>query len=202
MPCNYLLVDYENVQPRCLAGLDARTWRVIVFVGAKQSKVSFELAAALQALGNAGEYMQITGSGRNALDLHIAFTMGRLLATEPECRFHVLSKDSGFDPLLERICAQGIGAHRYSDLSEVTSLGDETGSESRGGDRISVVLSNLRSRGNARPRKRETLANTIQSLFRKSLSAEEVDALMGTLQQQGHISLSGDAVSYHLPDIR
>lgn len=201
MPRNYLLIDYENVQPRCLAGLDVTSWRVIVFVGAKQSKVSFELAAALQALGNAAEYIQVSGSGRNALDFHIAFTMGRLAATEPECCFHVLSKDSGFDPLLDRIRAEGIGAHRYADLSEIPIQRVETGSESCG-DRVSTIVSNLRSRGNARPRKRETLANTIQSLFRKSLSAEEVDALMGALQREGHISLSGDAVSYHLPETR
>ncbi|MEQ8857907.1 MAG: PIN domain-containing protein [Pseudomonadales bacterium] len=201
MARNYLLVDYENVQPRCLAGLDVETWRVIVFVGAKQSKVSFELAAALQALGNAGEYVQISGSGRNALDFHIAFTMGRLATTEPGCRFHVLSKDSGFDPLLDRISAEGIGAHRYADLSEIPIQRVETSSESCG-DRVSAIVSNLRSRGNARPRKRETLANTIQSLFRKSLSAEEIDALMGALEREGHISLSGDAVKYHLPEMR
>lgn len=34
MRTNYVLIDYENVQPTSLAGLDAEHFRVLVCVGA------------------------------------------------------------------------------------------------------------------------------------------------------------------------
>ncbi len=48
MRTNYVLIDYENVQPDALCILDAEHFKVIVFVGATQTKVTFETAAALQ----------------------------------------------------------------------------------------------------------------------------------------------------------
>ena len=51
MRTNYVLIDFENVQPTSLSGLDAEHFRVLVFVGASQNKLSFETAAALQRLG-------------------------------------------------------------------------------------------------------------------------------------------------------
>lgn len=52
MKKHYVLIDYENVQPEALGILDDEAFHVIVFVGANQSKVSFEVASALQRMGN------------------------------------------------------------------------------------------------------------------------------------------------------
>ncbi|HEX5339549.1 MAG TPA: PIN domain-containing protein, partial [Gammaproteobacteria bacterium] len=61
MRINYVLVDYENVQPEALALLDAEHFKVIVFVGANQTKVTFEAAEALQRMGGKAEYIKISG---------------------------------------------------------------------------------------------------------------------------------------------
>ena len=76
MRTNYVLIDYENVQPTSLAGLDAEHFRVLVFVGASQNKLTFDTAAAVQKLGARAEYIKIAGNGSNALDFHIAFHIG------------------------------------------------------------------------------------------------------------------------------
>jgi hypothetical protein len=76
---NYVLIDYENVQPAALSVLDQEHFRIIVFVGAGQAKIAFEIAAALQQLGPRAEYVKISSSGSNALDFHIA-TLGYLLS--------------------------------------------------------------------------------------------------------------------------
>ena len=83
MRTNYVLIDYENVQPNSLAGLDAEHFRVLVFVGANQNKLTFEIAAAIQKLGPRAEYVRIAGNGANALDFHIAFHIGQLAAQDP-----------------------------------------------------------------------------------------------------------------------
>jgi hypothetical protein len=54
------------------------------FLGATQSKISVELARALQPFGPDVEYIQIDGNGLNALDFHIAYYVGRLAAEYPE----------------------------------------------------------------------------------------------------------------------
>jgi hypothetical protein len=43
-----VLIDYENVQPGDLSGLDAEYFRVLLFVGANQTKLPFEIAATMQ----------------------------------------------------------------------------------------------------------------------------------------------------------
>lgn len=77
MKTNYVLIDYENVQPEAMAVLGQEHFKVIVFVGANQTKVTFEVASALQKFGDRAEYIKITGNGSNALDFHIAYYIGR-----------------------------------------------------------------------------------------------------------------------------
>ena len=51
MRTNYVLIDYENVQPSALSVLEKEHFKVVVFVGANQAKVAFDVAAQLQRLG-------------------------------------------------------------------------------------------------------------------------------------------------------
>ena len=48
---NYILIDFENVQPTDLALLRNAPVKVKVFLGANQAKIPVALAAALQELG-------------------------------------------------------------------------------------------------------------------------------------------------------
>lgn len=68
-----MLIDFESVQPDTLAPLIKGHFQVLLFVGANQSKVSFEIAAAMQKLGSRGEYVKMSGNGPNALNFHIAY---------------------------------------------------------------------------------------------------------------------------------
>ena len=48
--------------------------------------------------GENGQYVKISGNGKNALDFHLAYYVGELATNDPEVYFHVISKDTGFDP--------------------------------------------------------------------------------------------------------
>jgi len=98
MRTNYVLIDFENVQPSSLSALQQECFKVYVFVGASQQKVAFELAAALQPFGTRAEYVKISGNGPNALDFHIAFHIGELASKNSDSFFHIISKDAGFAP--------------------------------------------------------------------------------------------------------
>jgi PIN domain len=198
MKTNYLLIDYENVQPKNLAALNGHAFKVIVFVGARQTKVPVEFARALQALGGNAEYVQISGSGSNALDLHIAFTIGELSKAEPDAYFHIISKDSDYDPLIKHLRSKRILATRSKSFADVPLIKVTNARSAE--ERVDAVVKNLISKRACRPRKVKKLANTIDALFLKTLKQEELSTLTQALMKQGYISVDGENVTYHLPE--
>jgi len=190
---NYFLIDYENVQPKSLQVLNGQPVKVIVFLGANQGKVSVEVAKALQSLGSNAEYVQISGNGPNAVDFHIAFTMGEISKSDESARFHIISKDSGFDPLIEYLRTKRIVAQRSAEIPGVPIR------KTKVPEKLEAIIRNLSSR-NGRPRKVTTLSNTINALFQKSLDEAEVMSLIKALEKHGHISIQGENVSYPLSE--
>ena len=116
MANQYLLVDFENVQPDNLGALKPGEWRILVFLGQHQTRLELGLVQAVQAFGPNAQYIQITGNGKDALDFHIAFYIGRLSAQEPGARFVIVSKDTGFDPLVKHLDKLGIGCKRVGTI--------------------------------------------------------------------------------------
>ena len=194
MKTNYVLIDYENVQPKDVALLHGHSFKVLVFIGANQTKVPLDLVKTLQPMGANADYILISGNGKNALDFHIAYYLGDLANKDPEGFYHVISKDTGFDPLIAHLKSRGIYAQRSSALCNIPILGfiaPKTIDE-----RVDAVIKNLQSRGNARPRKIKTLASTIHALFLKKLEQSEVDGLVAALEKRGKIVAADGNVSY------
>ena len=197
MRTNYVLIDYENVQPTSLAGLDAEHFRVLVFVGASQNKLTFDTAAAVQKLGARAEYIKIAGNGSNALDFHIAFHIGHLAAHDPTAFFHIISKDTGFDPLIQHLKERKVFASRSKEILDIPLL--KVANSKTTPEKIDVVLANLQQRGASKPRTLKTLTSTISSLFQKQLTEEELVALLNGLQAKGFIAVNETKVTYALP---
>jgi hypothetical protein len=109
---NVVLIDFESVQPETLPDLEMTHWHLMVFVGASQAKVPLALAMAMQRMGERAQYLQMSGQGPNALDFHIAFYLGQLAAADPDAVFHVVSKDKGFDPLIQHLKSRHITVER------------------------------------------------------------------------------------------
>lgn len=117
----YYLIDFENVQPKALGCLKPGTSRIKVFVGAQQTKVMLDLARALQPFGLDAEYIQIAGSGPDAADFHIAYYIGCLSEREPRAAYRIVSKDTGFDPLVRHLLAKGVDCKRIPELASVST---------------------------------------------------------------------------------
>ncbi len=117
-----MLIDYENVQPATIEMLNLEHVRLLIFVGANQTKVPIEIAVALQQLGERASYVKISSNGNNALDFHIAFYIGQLAAQEPNAYFHIVSKDTGFDPLIQHLKTKKIIAKRVRAVSEIATV--------------------------------------------------------------------------------
>ena len=197
MKTNYILIDFENVQPKNLTVLNGHPFKVLVFVGASQSKVPLDLAASLQVLGSNAEYVKIGGNGSNALDFHIAFYVGQLAERDPHACFHIISKDTGFDPLIKHLKARKIVAQRVKDLSEIPLLRISNATSSE--EKIAAIEKSLSARGHSRPRKVKTLANTINALFMKTLGEPELMSLIEQLRQRQYVVIENENVSYQPP---
>ena len=118
MTTPFFLIDFENVQPKALGRLQPGAARIKVFLGQHQSRLMLELVQALQPFGKDAEYIQITGSGPDAVDFHIAFYIGRLASAHPGATFTIVSKDRGFDPLVKHLETLGIECRRVPEIPE------------------------------------------------------------------------------------
>ena len=199
MRINYVLIDYENVQPAALSVLDAEHFKVLVFVGAGQTKVSFDTAAALQRMGNKAEYVKISGNGSNALDFHIAYYIGQLAANDPTAYFHIISKDTGFDTLIHHLKTKKIFAARSPDVSDIPLV--KASNVKTPADRLAVTVANLQQRGSSKPRTVKTLSSTLSAIFQKQISNQELAALLQELQSKGYVTVTDTKVSYSLPPV-
>lgn len=194
---NFVLVDFENVQPKDIGLLKDGPFKVKVFIGPNQSKVPVLLAAALQSLGDNAEYVILETAGNNALDFLITYYIGLLSAAEPTAFFHVISKDSGFDPLLKYLKGKKIFAHRSACIADMPYFKPVLAATPEA--QIDAVVADLIRRKASKPRTQATLLSSVHALFKKELSEQQLTALFATLCQRGIVKVEGSKVSYVLP---
>jgi hypothetical protein len=197
VPKNCILIDLENIQPKNLHILREHAFKIYVFVGENQTKISFELAATLQEFGADGKYIKVSGNGKNALDFHLAFYLGQLSKDHPKAYLHIISKDTGFDPLVKHLRQNNIKIFRHTDLAEIPLL--RISNSKNIDEKIEAVVKNLASRGSSRPRKVSTLSSTINSLFSEKMTTQQMTAFINTLKSKKYIIVKDDSVSYNLP---
>ena len=176
---------------RCSGGRD---FRVMIFVGATQAKLPTEFAIAVQALGPAAEYVQIEGSGRNALDFHIAYYLGRTSVDGSAGESFVISKDTGFDPLMRHLKAKGISCRRLGSIGDIPGL--KAAAIKPSSDPIQRILANLAKRASAKPRTVKTLRSSIKHLLGPQGTEEALNKLVGELESLNAIKVTDGKVSY------
>jgi hypothetical protein len=222
MPTNYVLVDFENVQPDTLAALAEGQFKVKVFVGAAQARgrISFELSHSMQMLGASAEYVKIARSGPNAVDMHIAYFVGRLIERERDAVIHIISKDTDFDPLLEYLGASGVTCKRSKSIAEVAKLAQAAARarpavqkpqraittphvpapRKAHSEKLAPIIKQLHSLS-GKPATRKKLAQTIGNYFKQhggELAEKTIEHLIDELIRLKYVTQTGPNVSYHL----
>jgi hypothetical protein len=190
----FVLVDFENVQPKNVSVLRGGSSKIKIFLGAHQARIPVETASALQGFGPDAEYIRIAGGGRNALDFLIAYYLGRLVAESPSAQFHVISKDTGFDPLIRHLTAHGISCQRSKSLGDISQVKIPTSQSIS--ERVDAVIANLAKRKAAKPRTLKTLRSTISARFLNRLTDEELDEIVEELKERGAITVADSRVHY------
>jgi PIN domain-containing protein len=216
----YIFIDFENVQPNNVTHLDGGAFKIKIFVGAKQSKISSDMVLGLQAFQP--EYIKIEGSAPNALDLHIAYYIGRLAVQEPGSVFHIISKDRDYDPLIEHLEKRGITCRRWKAITDIPHARPapvkapptprQPGKPAAKAavksapkpvpatvTPVDEIVENLERRARARPSTLKALTSTVKSHFRGAkISDAEVDAIVRQLSERGLIAVKDGKVAYNL----
>ena len=217
MKTNYVLVDYENVKVAHVERLSDERFRVILFLGTQDTKLPLDLVLAMQQLRDRGSYVVLDAHGRNALDFHIAYYLGALATKDPTGFFHIVSKDTGFLPLVRHMKTQGILCARSASVDELPCfVTSETGSgtakepatarppaqpksNSSLDDLVRIAADDLIKRKASRPRKEKTLRSTLQATCGKQLPASQIERVFQELVKRGWVTVSGASVTYNLP---
>jgi hypothetical protein len=214
---NYVLIDYENVQVKSLALLKGEQFRVRVFLGPNNKKLPVELVLAMQELGDRAKYITLETSGANALDFHIAYYVGVLATADPSGFFHIISNDTGFDPLIRHLKKRKIHSSRSVAIEEMPcfasiatngNVSNVTASEinqksapppSSVEELIKVAVGDLIKRKAAKPRTPKTLLSTIHAKCGKEIPIVDIEAVFEALVKRGYVIVNGTKVSYVLP---
>lgn len=185
-----LFVDLENVQPLDLPAVPASA-QVMIFYGITQKKLPEELVVQAQPLGVRLKWIKISGQGPNALDFHIAFYLGQQLTQSPASECVILSRDTGFDPLVQHLTSLGHWCRRVTTLKNAFPV-----QPSGTGDAFARLIA-LLHKDKSRPSKLKGLTGKLKSWFPK-LADEEREKLLKRLFSESHVQESGSSLIYRV----
>lgn len=199
MKTQIILVDFENVQPEVFPALQAEHIHMLVFVGAQQGKLSFPVVEAVQKMGSRAQYVKISQTGSNSLDMHIAFHIGRLSVEKPDAYFHIIAKDRDYDPLVQHLKSMNISSKRYSDVMDVEwiKVSKPVVLTKEKNCFFQVTVEWLQARTNNRPASVQALKNTLKSAaLGNSLDEVQADTVFNELVEKGYVVVNDTKITY------
>ena len=120
---NHVFVDFENVPSVDLELIRDRPAQVTLLIGEKQRRLELNLVRQIHAYAAQVTLIEVGASGRNALDMVLAWHLGHLAALSPDAMFFVVSKDKDFDPLIKHLRARGLEIARVDAFASLPFLG-------------------------------------------------------------------------------
>lgn len=119
-PVNHVFVDFENVKSVDTSVFTGKSVSLYLFLGPQNKKLDVGLVECLLENSKSVQMIRSPKSGKNALDFILAYHLGQAALAEPTAKFHIISKDTGFDALIDLLKSKNIKAKRHNDW---TALG-------------------------------------------------------------------------------
>lgn len=192
----FVYVDYENMNN--LKKCPKIDGKYFFFIGEKQASVPKSLVVVSN--DSDVEWIEIVGSGKNALDFHIAYYLAKN-DSEKDVSHYILSKDKGFDPLVSFINKK----HNSKIVKRIISLNDlvvvsqkstdmmPTKEQKEISDKYEKVLNNLKGIAKSkRPKTEAKLKAHIQAYGKDKWSDNDIQNILDELYRKGNISKGGN----------
>jgi hypothetical protein len=202
---NHVFVDFENVHEVDPALIGAKSVSLILLLGARQTKLDAALVENLMENAASVQLVRLTTSGRNALDFALAYYVGRAVVTDPTGHFHIISKDKGFDPLVEHLRSRHIHADRHDGFDPLTASAQGSAPAKPPSappeDLLTRAWEHLRKLVTNRPKRKKTLITHLRARFDKTATDAAMLDLVNRLCKAGHLTIGDkDAITYHDQD--
>ncbi len=219
----YILVDFENVHESNYKDLLSKDIRLKVFLGESQNKIPTELVLGIQDAAGLGRLIQISGNGKNALDFHIAYELGRIFSNDKNAECIIVSKDTGYDPLIENIRKE-FGKNSCCRVESIEKLGSPKKTTTKAktpekktepkpqttpkaSAKVDTILSPeniikwLRKNSKNRPSSVDAFVKSVQNLAKSKggIKKKQVEALLKNLESQKMLVISDTGkISYKI----
>jgi hypothetical protein len=203
MKKNIILIDYENVQKHDLRPLLAHDVLIKVFYN-KNQKVGFDfLKLAVEFGKDKFHAIQIEGQGKNAADFHIAYFIGKLLNENKDADFHIISRDTGFKPLVdflnqgkkEPFCFVESSIADMSGIKPVL-LAVKPVMPRTIENWYALVVGKLTTSKAQKPKKKKTLRNQIISVCKRKINENDADLIIQKLMDNKIIECKNELIIY------
>jgi ribosomal protein L31E len=177
----WAFIDYENIGS--LEKIDLEIYqRIIIFLGAKQSKIDFGNKKYSEALDFTIIHLNATSS--NNLDFHLSYYLGKYESiAQKEISFEVISNDNGFSSLISHIKKNGRNCKQLK-IADTEILSSK------------LLDSLLKKSKEKRPKKVETLKNHIASHMGVREDKISIDRYFNQLINQKIIDVDENNVKY------
>ena len=218
-PVNHVFVDFENVHEIDLAVIASKAVSFTLLIGPRQTKLDVSLVEKLFEHAASVQLVRLVSAGRNALDFILAYYVGRAVAADPTGCFHIVSKDAGYDPLIEHLRNKHILARRHDSFATLTLAGParlSATTPSAAAPRLkspskpnaqppildewaTQVLEHLRKASATRPRSQKKLVSFLVAHLGHKITEAEALNLVENLRQAGHFAIGEKGtITYHL----
>lgn len=199
MASKLVLVDYENIQN--LDGIDKiLDYDMKVLVGKNQTKIPIDLVLQTQQLGKSLEWLKVNGQGKNALDFYISFYMGKYLEAKKYTNFVIVSKDTGYDPLIDHI-NEVAGSRIVKRVTNITQVSHKQVDKTITPELKKLIDQLKKIQGNKRPKKRSTLTGFTTSVFVNQKSKDEINEIVEELYTRKLISEANSIIKYEIDNV-
>ncbi|XHR29696.1 MAG: PIN domain-containing protein [Chthoniobacteraceae bacterium] len=197
-PTNYVFVDFENVHEIDFSVIGNKSVSFTLLLGAKHTRLDVKLVETMMQHAASVHLLRLSSSGKNALDFTLAFYLGQGASTDPTGYFHIVSRDKGFDPMIEHLRSRHINVRRHDDFSTLT-FAFPAKTTSQPDELFTRVLEHLRNNKTNRPKRKNTLVRHLVGFAGNHGNEQCVLGVIDTLQKAGHISIGEkELVTYQL----
>ena len=146
------LIDFENVASNGFEGLELLDdgSELLIFYSEQHSTISITVHQELERSRIRKTYMPIKTGGKNALDFQLVSWLGYEIAKNGGEQFVIISKDTGFDAVVDFWQKRNVNVSRHPDLRKAVKKPFSRGRRRRP----------PKSRRNCRSRKRRRAGRT------------------------------------------
>ena len=203
---HHVFVDFENVPSVDLALIETLPVLVTLLIGKAQSKVDTALLEQVHTYAAKVRVIRVAASGRNALDLTLAYYVGRAVVEHDGVELHIVSKDKDFDPLIAHLRAKNLSVTRSESFSALPFLAAPKPVPGRRAaarkappppaveieptDRMGKVIARLRDPlSRNRPSSERRLRAHLRTALGKEITDDQVDSALRQLLDAGVVAI-------------